>query len=158
MLTKLRGRALKKNLFFVVLAIIVSIGYPSIVTAEVSSEEFYKTSADLKQVLTENFDAYQKEEIFRVLPTVHTLSPAYKSTKDIASKIFPAYDLNYELVSFKYLLTDDKYAIARVSQKTTKVSGPAFRNNLLDLIVIFKQEKGQWKLWSQIVLEIEFIN
>ncbi|MBU1044752.1 MAG: hypothetical protein KJ915_10195 [Candidatus Omnitrophica bacterium] len=122
------------------------------------SEQSFKTSADLEKVLRENFDAYEKEEIFRVLPTVHTLSPTYASTKDVANKIFPVYDLKYELMSFRYLITDGDFALARVLQKTSKVSGPAFRNNLIDLIVIFRQEKGQWKLWSQVILEIEFLN
>ncbi len=149
---------MKKTLIFAVLAIISLLGLPGIVTAEVNSEEFYKTTGELKQVLMENFDAYEKEDIFRILPTIHTLSPSYQTTKQVANKIFSTYDLKYELVNFRYLLTDGDYALARILQKTSKVSGPAFRDNLLDIIVVFKQEKGQWKLWSQIVLKLEFIN
>ncbi|MBU1086680.1 MAG: hypothetical protein KKD05_04090 [Candidatus Omnitrophica bacterium] len=131
---------------------------PSIVFAQDGSDQEFKTRAELQRVLLENFDAYEKEEIARVLPTVHSLSPTYGSIKDTANKIFPVYDLKYELMNFRYLLTDGDYAIARVLQKTSKVTGPAFRNNLIDLIVVFKQEKNQWKLWSQIILEIEFLN
>ena len=123
-----------------------------------NSDQFAKTSAELKKVLLDNFDAYEKEDIFRVLATVHTLSPSYMSTKSVADKIFPAYQLKYELLNFKYLLTDGEYAIARVSQKTSKVEGPQFRDNVIDLIIVYKQEKGKWKLWSQVILTVEFLN
>jgi hypothetical protein len=126
--------------------------------AEEKSEQFYKTSADLQRVLLENFDAYEKEEIFRVLATVHTLSPAYMATKEVSNQIFPLYDLKYELLNFRYLMTDEEYALGRVLQKTTKVDGPKFRDNVIDLIVVFKQEKGEWKLWSQVILSIEYLN
>ncbi len=122
------------------------------------TDEFYKTSAELQRVLLENFDAYEKEEIFRVLSTIHTLSPTYLPTKDVANAIFPDYELKYEVVGFKLLAIDDEYAIARVLQKTFKVEGPKFKDNVIDAFIVYKQEKAQWKLWSQIILGVEYIN
>lgn len=147
-----------KKIIIKVLVFILLFCCPGIVFAQEDSEQFHKISAELKGILLENFDAYQKEEMPRVLATVHTQSPGYLANNDIGRQIFPAYDLKYELMNFKYLITDGDYALARVLQKTSKVKGPAFRNNLIDLIVLFKQEKGKWKLWSQVILGIEYLN
>jgi hypothetical protein len=144
------------------LLILVSLFFlPSISFAQIGSEELAKThaqtSAELKSVLLKNFEGYQNEDIGEVLTTVHTLSPGYAATKTMADQIFPAYDLKYEVNSFRYLMTDGEYALARVSQKTSKIKGPPFRNNQMDLIVVFKQEDGKWKLWSQVILEVEYL-
>jgi hypothetical protein len=37
------------------------------------------------------------------------------------------------------------------------VSGPAFKNNIIDSIYVFRKEGGKWKLWQQVVLETNFI-
>lgn len=143
----------------IVFALIMSFSGLSIAqdVAQEEVDQYAKINNELQSVLLENFDAYEKEEIFRVLETIHTQSPAYIPTKDVSNQIFPDYDLKYEMVSFKYLMTDDEFALARVVQKTEKVSGPAFRNNVLDLIVVFKQEDNKWKLWSQVILGLEYL-
>lgn len=111
----------------------------------------------IKQVIIDNFNGFEKENMAQVLNTVHTASPVYMATKESASQIFSTYDLKYELVNFRYIGTDGEYAVARAMQKTTKVSGPAFRDNILDLIVIFKQEDGIWKFWTQAILDVKFV-
>jgi len=60
------------------------------------------------------------------------------------------------LISYEYIGLSGEYAIARIKFKTTKISGPAFKNNSVDMIQVFKQENGTWKLWSQANLEIQF--
>lgn len=112
---------------------------------------------DLKKTLQANFKAYQDENIDEVMKTVHSESPGYEATKEFSAQIFPAYDIKYDLVQFKYIAVEGEYALARVKQKTVKVSGPEFKDNIIDSIVIFKQEEGTWKLWSQATLTLEFI-
>lgn len=127
-------------------------------TAQAQTSDTTVISAALKKVVLENFDAYGKEDIFRVMATVHTQSPGYMATKQIGSQLFPTYDLKFELLDFYYLLTDKEYTLARAKQKTTKVSGPEFRDNVLDLIVVFRQENGEWKFWSQVILSVDYLN
>jgi hypothetical protein len=150
-----------KNIIIKVLVLVSLFCLPSISFAQTGLEAFTKTSADisaeLKSVLLKNFEGYQKEDIGEILTTVHTLSPGYAATKSVADQIFPVYDLKYELSSFRYLMIDGGYALARVSQITSKIKGPAFHNNQIDLIIVFKQEDGKWKLWSQVILGIEYL-
>ena len=71
--------------------------------------------------------------------------------------MFSLYDLKYEFSSFRYIGSDGKYAIGRGNQKTTKVKGPAFKDNILDCIYILREEDGKWKLWTQVILETKFL-
>ncbi len=136
---------------------VILISVPGVLPAQ-ETANYQKISAILKNVVLENFDAYQNENISRVMETIHTLSPQYLLVKEAGTTIFPTYDLKYELLTFKYLVTDGEYALARGMQKTSKISGPAFRNNIIEVIFIFKQEEGKWKLWNQAVLALEFVN
>ncbi len=111
----------------------------------------------LKGVITDNFKAYEQEDIEKVMKTVHSKSPGFEATKQFSSQVFPVYEIKYELLSFKYITVEGEYALARVKQKTAKISGPEFKDNVIDSIVIFKQEAGQWKLWSQATLTLEYI-
>ena len=111
----------------------------------------------LHNVIKANFEAYEQEDIEKVMMTVHSKSPGFEATKQFSSQVFPVYDIKYELMNFKYISTEDEYALGRVKQKTIKVAGPEFKDNIIDSIVIFKQEAGSWKLWSQATLTLEYI-
>lgn len=136
---------------------VILISMPGLLPAQ-EITNYQKTSSILENVVLENLNAYQNENISRAMETIHTLSPQYLLVKEAGATIFPTYDLKYELLSFKYLVSDGEYAIARGMQKTSKISGPAFRNNIIEIIFIFKQEDGKWKLWNQAVLALEFVN
>lgn len=114
-------------------------------------------STILNEVISQNFKAYEEENIEKVMKTVHSKSPGFDATKEFSSQIFPVYDIKYELLSFKFIALEGDYAIGRVKQKTAKVSGPEFKDNIIDSIVIFKKESGIWKLWSQATLTLEYI-
>ena len=114
--------------------------------------------ATLKQVVLTNFAASEKEDANAVMETLHADSPTIKSTSQVLEGLFSFYDLKYELLSFSFLVQDGDYAVARAKQKTTKIAGDEFKNNVLDSIYIFRQQDAAWKLWQQVVLETEFIN
>lgn len=48
--------------------------------------------------------------------------------------------------------------MARVKLATKKVTGPDFQDNELDLIQVFRKEDGEWKFWSQTILEVRPID
>lgn len=148
---------MRKVFIFSICAVILICGISEIAFAQ-NTKNYQEMNDTLRKVVLENFDAYEKENIYRALETVHTQSPQYLPTKQVSNEIFPVYELKYELLSFRYLLTDGEFALARAVQKTSKISGPAFRNNVLDVVFVFKQEKGKWKFWNQVILGLEFLN
>jgi len=92
-----------------------------------------------------------------MMKTIHTQSPVYLATKQQTASVFANYDLRYELLSFKFIGIDGRYAVARIKQRTTKEAGPAFRDNEIDMIPVFRKENGQWKYWNQVILEINYL-
>ena len=117
-----------------------------------------KIAEAIKSVVKENLQAGQAEDMDRMMKTIHTQSPSYLPTKQQSQSVFDNYDLRYKLLSFSYVGSDGEYAVVRIKQMTTKVSGLAFQDNELDLMQVFRKEKGKWKLWTQSILEIKYIN
>lgn len=104
-----------------------------------------------------NLDAFNKENVDGAMATVDTRSPAWKATQLELEKLFKDYDLKAELVKFVVMGHDDEFAIARVKTKTTGQPGTEFTNNITDAIVIFHQEGGTWKIWSEEILAVEIL-
>jgi hypothetical protein len=112
----------------------------------------------IKAVVLKNLKATEAEDLDLVMQTIHTQSPAYVSTKQQIPPSFENFDLKYELLSLKYIGYDGEYAVVRTKQSTQKISGPAFQNNEIDMIQVFKKEADKWKFWNQAILEIKFTN
>jgi hypothetical protein len=83
---------------------------------------------------------------------VHSKSPDYESTQAALPAQFEELDVTTELVEFTYIGHDDEFAVARVRAKTADGPGNAFTDNTVDVIVIFHQENGAWKLWGDEIL------
>jgi len=116
------------------------------------------TATELRDLTIQNMKACQDEDLDAAMSTLHSQSPAYLPTKQQTSILFENFDLKYELAAFKYIGQDGEYAVARIKQKTTKVAGPAFQNNVTDLIAVFRKENGHWKFWNQIILGTKYLN
>jgi len=112
----------------------------------------------IKQNVLNNLKYAQAEDSEKSMSTMHSQSPSYMPTKDMMSQIFGNYKLSYELLDFKYVAYDGDLAYVRIKQVTKKISGPAFQNNEIDAIQIFRQESGVWKLWTQANIEIKYID
>lgn len=115
------------------------------------------TAEDVRAVIDENLKHTQSENASGVMSTVHKASPGYGATQQMLNQLFPAYDLKYTVLSYEFVGEEGGYAYARIVQRTEKVAGPAFNNNDLEALQIFKKENGQWKLWTQANLNINFL-
>ena len=114
------------------------------------------TESELKESVLNNLQATEAEDITKVMSTMHSQSPVYVATMQVLNQMFPAYDLKYTLLNYVYIGTDGEYAYAKVKHETKKVSGPAFQNNELEALQVFKRESGAWKLWNQANLSITY--
>jgi len=112
----------------------------------------------IKKIIEKNLMAVKAENIDLMMKMIHTQSISYLNTEQQMRSIFKNYELDYELISFDFIGISEEYALGRTKQKTIKKSGPAFNNNIIDMVQIFKKEDGQWKFWSQAILEIKYIN
>lgn len=108
----------------------------------------------LRTAMAGNFEAYNKKDINALMQGIDTRSPDYEKTKAAAEEQFKTLDVKTELVDFVPMGHDDEFAVARIKAKTTGKPGSGFTDNTVDAIVLFHQENGQWKLWSEDVLGI----
>ena len=115
-------------------------------------------AAELDALVDENLRAAQAEDMDAMLLTLHSDSPEYQQTKQICETSFPQYDLMFEKRIFRFIGLDGDYALGRYEFCTSKIAGPEFQDNCLDTIHVFKQENGNWKLWSVAILEVEYTN
>lgn len=92
-----------------------------------------------------------------VLEFFHKSSPTYESTRQMLHQVFLNYKLKNELLGLSFVGTDDPYAYVRIRQRTEKVEGPDFMDNVTDLLVVLRQDEDAWKIWAQALLGAEAV-
>ena len=112
-------------------------------------------AAGLREVMEGNLAAYNHKDVGASMHTVDSRSPDYASTKRAIEEQFKDLDVTTQLVAFDYIGHDDEFAVARTKVKSTGKPGTGFTDNTVDAIVIFHQENGAWKLWSEEVLGVD---
>ena len=122
-----------------------------------STAAYADTASDIHKIILANLEHTQNEDSAAAMGDVHSQSPAYLPTQQMLQQLFPTYDLQYELVHYTFVGEDSEYAYAKIKQRTKKIRGPAFKNNEIEMLMIFKREDGIWKLWTQASLLVTFI-
>lgn len=122
-----------------------------------STAAYADTSSEIEDAILDNLEHTQNEDVGAVMEDMHSQSPAYQPTQQMLQQLFPVYDLKYELLNYKLVGEDDEYAYVKVKQRTEKISGPAFQNNEIEMLMVFKQENGLWKLWTTANLSVSYL-
>ena len=113
--------------------------------------------ATFRQLVEDNLAAFNREDLSGAMQHIHTKSPEYASTQNVLPGQFKALDARTQLVDLRYMGHDDEFAVARVKLKTVNESDAAFEANVVDTIVLFHQEDGVWKYWSDYIIGAEFV-
>lgn len=111
----------------------------------------------LRKVVEDNVSAYNAKDVDGVMRGIHTRSPEYASTKAAIEEQFRTVPATAQLVDFRFIGHDDEFAIARMK---LKIAGPPtsdFQDDVVDSVMLFHQENGTWKLWTDEVLGVEFV-
>jgi hypothetical protein len=115
-----------------------------------------KLEATLRGVVEDNLRAYDSKDAEAAVRSVHTRSPQYDPTKAALAEQFKDLAVSAKLDGFTYMGHDDEFAVARVKIKVEGPPGSVFVNNTTDNIILFHQEGGIWKLWTDEVLGVDF--
>jgi hypothetical protein len=113
---------------------------------------------ELRQVVLKNFAAGDRQNLAESMQALHTQSPAYVPTYQATQQTLSLFRLHTELVYFRYVGEDEGFVFAHVKQKTTKIAGPPFRDNVTDSLYVFRQEDQEWKIWAQVVLGTDYLD
>ena len=111
----------------------------------------------LKGVVEDHVRAYNARDVQGAMRDVHSRSPEYDSTKAAMEEQFRGDPVTAELVDFSYMGHDNEFAVARMKLKIAGPPTSQFQNNVVDEVMLFHQENGTWKLWSDDVLGVEFV-
>ncbi|MHC4717822.1 MAG: hypothetical protein ACYS5V_12690 [Planctomycetota bacterium] len=122
------------------------------------AEAIRKLETEAKEVILKHLQAMQAEDMDAMVATFHPRSPNVAPTRMMTAKLAQAYDLKYELLSLSYFGADKDYLAVRVRQKTTKVAGPGFRDNVVDVVHFLRKDGKRWRLWQATLLEIKFLH
>ena len=112
-------------------------------------------AAGLRETLYANLGAFNRKDIDATMRTVDSRSPDYAPTKQAIEERFKDLNVQSEIVAFDYMGHDDEFAVARAKVKTTGKPGSGFTDNTVDAIMLFHQENGAWKLWSEDIVAID---
>lgn len=107
-------------------------------------------------LLDEYHNYLNGHDIEGVISTIHSASPAQGPTRQILGQMFNVFRLKNEIVDTKYIGNDEDYVYIKMKQKITKITGPEFRDNISDSIVVARREGEAWKVWSMMPLEVTF--
>lgn len=107
---------------------------------------------ELMQMALNTLDKYYKamntNDLEGTLDMIHSSSPSQLPSRQILGELMSVYKLNNELLESKYIGHDHDYLYLRIKQKTIKMEGPDFQNNISDSIFAMKKDSGIWKVWS----------
>lgn len=110
----------------------------------------------LEKVSKDQIAAFNREDLAATMAFAHSKSPSYDAAKTELTAEFSAVDAKAEQVSFQYIGHDDEFALARAKVKVTSAA-EGFDDNVVDTILIFHQEGGQWKVWDAYLVGAELV-
>jgi hypothetical protein len=130
--------------------VIIALLLLAVTSVRVASADSNAELAEtLRQVTEKSLAAYDRENAEQTLEYIHSRSPDYEKTRVALPEQFEDLDVRPELVYFDFIGHDDEFAVARVKLKTVATDDAAFQNNIVDSIMLFHQEDGVWKAWSE---------
>lgn len=112
----------------------------------------------LVNLIRKTYDFLRKENIGGVMTQFHPQSPIYESTKDELIHRFEIQDLEYKIMEIDIVGQPAQYAFARLKDKTMHLSGANFQDRISEVILIFRREGTNWKIWSSHVFENRLLN
>ncbi|MBW4613753.1 MAG: hypothetical protein KME21_10825 [Desmonostoc vinosum HA7617-LM4] len=125
------------------------------VTSETKDQN---TNEEIKAVFDENLRGLNEENLEVAMTAIEKNSSVYEQTRQLTQKLFDTYDLKYEINNFEVIEVSQNSAKVRITQTTKKVSGPAFRDNILVAINTLNKSDGKWKVLSTEVESVKYLN
>ena len=121
-----------------------------------SSAQPTPNDQELFNVLYMNARAANSEDIGAYMATIHSKSPLYRQTESALREVFSQYDLSYWFYDLQVTKLTSTEARVHFSLSTTRIRGPAFRDNIVTGTMILRLEDGIWKIYNQEVENIQY--
>ena len=157
---KTSGRTLEFALMgltaVIVLVIIVVAFLPS--GSSLIATKPTPTVEDPIAVIHENMRAANAEDLDAYLATIYPRTLVLMSTESTLKELNDTYDLQYQVSNLSILEQDKKEAKVSFVLTTRKIRGPDFRNNRIIGVFILRMHEGHWKIYSQEIEKVDYID
>lgn len=110
------------------------------------------------EVIYDNIRATNAEDIDWYMSTIHPDSPGYQTTEDQLPNAFATYDLYVEVYGLEIIKQTRTEVQVAFTMVTSKIRGPAFRNNRVQGIFLMRPDDGIWKIYDQKVESVEYLD
>lgn len=125
-----------------------------LVAVQGAEAETPPTLKEVRDLVGRNLVASEALDVEAVRATIHSESPSIEGLDEMAAQL-RAYRLRYEAKKVEYIGMTGEFALVRVVQHTTRISGPEFMDNELDAVWAIRKEDGDWKFWAQMFLDLK---
>ena len=109
-------------------------------------------------VIFANIDASNAESIPHYMATIHSKSLVYQSTQEMTKQAFDLFDLSYQVSGLKINKQTKNETVVAFTLTTRKIRGPGFRDNRISGDMVLRKEDGRWKIYSQVVHDVKYLN
>lgn len=143
------------GLCFILVIILVACGSKGVVSdgkKELSNEKIIKDFIKL------NLEYTQNEDIDAVVSQIDCTSINCADFKLTMEDIFEKYDLKYEIIKVKINDVTSNTAEVVITQKTTKVNGPEFRDNQGEFLHTLIKIDNNWKFKNTKINKVEYLD
>ncbi|MGV8120635.1 MAG: FecR domain-containing protein [Candidatus Xenobiia bacterium LiM19] len=100
------------------------------------------------RVLYRNTEALQNRDLKAYMETIDPTCSSYQNTETQSRRLCQQYSLKIELYDVKVREIRGNEAKVEFCQKTVKLAGPEFHNNIITGVHTFRKVAGSWKLSS----------
>lgn len=109
-------------------------------------------------VVHDNLSAYNAQNIDAYMATIHPSAPGRSETRQSLDQLVGTYELHASLERADLLSISSREAEVGFTLVTRKISGPDFRDNRIDGVMILRRSDGEWKLYDQRVDNVTYLD
>lgn len=130
---------------------------PKLITSTETIADNSSEQAAIKLLIERQFKALNERNPEAYMATVDPNSPGFEPTKSTISEVFKR-NLKYEPTKIEILGISENEAKVRIEQTTTKIDGPAFRDNKMIILHTLRKSNGEWKFFSSEPENVQYLN
>lgn len=122
-----------------------------------SQEENRKLEAQIQSIYQRNLQGANAEDVDLYLSTITT--KAREETGEVMAQFFEDFDVKQDLLEFEVTDIEPDAIVAKARQKAVGESvleEETYRNHIATVLVVFKQEEGEWRISESSITDIEF--
>ncbi|MFA9558154.1 hypothetical protein ACERII_12660 [Evansella sp. AB-rgal1] len=126
-------------------------------SAEIEQEGEILEEEKIIEEVYKNLEAAQQADLDGYMATLHTDSPYYESTRISMEEIFSIYELDYVIEEIEVMEISEQVAKVWLIQTTTKISGPDFNDNQIEIVNIMRKQGDEWKIYETEVWDVIYL-